>query len=106
MDADVTHNGKRLEDLMAQITIGIREFKRHFGMYMERVRSGTTIVITDHGKPIGQLIPAENQLDAKVQALIQSGVLAWNGRKLAPHIPLARSKGTKSVADLLIEDRE
>ncbi|MBW7926217.1 MAG: hypothetical protein H3C59_15995 [Burkholderiaceae bacterium] len=47
-------------------------------------------------------LPAED----RVQLLVQSGLLAWNRRKLAPRAPVARVRGKKTIAELLVEDRE
>jgi len=38
--------------------------------------------------------------------LTQAGLVAWNGEKLPPLAPVAKAKGKKTVAELLLEDRE
>ena len=43
---------------------------------------------------------------SRIEAMVQSGLLLWNKRKLKPMAPVARVRRKRTVADLLIEDRE
>ena len=45
-------------------------------------------------------------VEPRVQELVQAGLLAWNERKLAPMPPVVRTRGERTVADLLLKDRE
>ncbi len=56
-------------------------------------------------EPIGLLVPSRLPLEARMQALIQTGLVAWSGRKLAPITPVAEVRGRRTVADMLLEDR-
>ena len=38
--------------------VGIRELKKNWDKYLQRVLEGETIIITNHGKPMAQMIPA------------------------------------------------
>jgi prevent-host-death family protein len=38
-------------------TVGIRELKNRLGVYMDRVRKGERIRVTDRGKPVAELAP-------------------------------------------------
>jgi len=85
--------------------VGVRELKARLSEYLRRVKTGETIVITDHGKPVGRIVPAEQPLEGRLAAMIESGALAWSGQKLEPMVPVAQVRAEHSVADLLIEDR-
>ncbi len=91
---------------MAQMTVGIRELKARLSGYVQQVKAGTTLVITERGKPVGRIVPMKPSADVRMQELVQAGVVAWSGRKLAPMAPVARVQGRRTVADLLLEDRE
>jgi prevent-host-death family protein len=99
---------------MAAVIVGIRELKTRLGTYMQRVRAGGTVIITDRGKPVGRIIPVKSSPEAQVQELMQAGLVAWSGTKLrrrptgtpGGRAPVARTRGKTTVADLLIEDRE
>ena len=91
---------------MTQTTVGIRELKARLSVYMQQVKAGATVVITERGKPIARIVPLSPSVETRVQELVQARLMAWSGRKLTPLAPLARTRGTQAVADLLIEDRE
>lgn len=91
---------------MTQTTVGIQELKARLSSYLRQVKSGVTLIITEHGKPIGRIVPLEVPLETRVRELTQAGLVAWNGRKLTPTMPLAQTRGGRMVAELLLEDRE
>ena len=90
---------------MAEMQVGVRELKTQLSKYLRQVKAGRTIVITDHGKPVGRIVPAGQTLDDKLRAMVAAGLAEWSGKKLKPMKPVARVKKGHSVADLLIEDR-
>ena len=90
---------------MTEMTVGVRELKARLSEYLRRVRTGETIVITDHGQPVGRIVPAGQPLEDRLRAMIEAGTLAWSGQKLEPMAPVAQVRGDHSVAGLLIEER-
>ena len=91
---------------MTQMTVGIRELKARLSNYMQQVKAGATLVVTERGKPVGRIVPLSPSVETRVQELVQAGVMAWGGNKLAPMAPVARTRGKRMVADLLLENRE
>ncbi len=89
-----------------QTTVGIRDLKAQLSHYVRQVKSGETVIITEYGKPVGRIVPMEVSLDEKVQEMIKSGFIVWNGEKLKPTKPVAINKGEKTVAEMVLEDRE
>ena len=43
--------------------VGVRELKTRLGAYLQRVRQGRTLVVTDRGEPIAELRPLESPTD-------------------------------------------
>jgi len=91
---------------MAQTTVGIRELKTRLGSYVQRVKSGNTLVITVRGKPVGRIVPISQSVETRALELAQAGLIAWSGRKLSRARPTTRTRGKRTVAELLLEDRE
>lgn len=87
-------------------TVGIRDLKAQLSHYMRQVKAGTTITITEWGKPVGRIIPVEETLEEKMETLISTGFAVWSGEKLTAVTPVAKAKGDKTVSDLVIADRE
>lgn len=91
---------------MREVSVGVHDLKTRLSEYLRKVKAGHTIVITEHGQPVGRIIPAVPSLDDRLQAMAQANLLTWNGKKLSPMRPVARVHGKRTVADLLIENRE
>ncbi len=85
--------------------IGIRELKTHLSRYIRQVKAGMTLVITERGKPVGLLVPFLPSAEVRMSRLLQAGMAEWSGRKLAPLKPVARVRGERTIAELLLEDR-
>jgi hypothetical protein len=48
----------------------------------------------------------EPSLNDRLQQLAQALLLSWSGRRLGSAAPVARVRGAKTVAEVLLEDRE
>jgi prevent-host-death family protein len=86
--------------------IGIRELKSTLSECVREVRAGRTIVVTDHGQPVARIIPEGVSLRERIEALKRAGTIAWSGRRLRPAKPAGKVRGGKTVADLVVENRE
>ena len=91
---------------MKRTAAGVRELRARLSAYLREVKAGGTVIITDRGKPIGRIVPLAQSTETQLEALTQAGLIAWSGEKLTPLAPVARAKGSRTVADLLLEDRE
>jgi prevent-host-death family protein len=88
-------------------TVGARELKTRLGGYLQRVRQGRTIVITDRGQPVAELRPFESARteETVLDRLTAIGaVTRLEHRPLAPFRPIA-SRGP-SLSQAIIEDRD
>ena len=90
---------------MGEQTVGVRELKARLSEYLRQVKQGRTLVITEHGKPVGRLIPQGQSLDERLEELQRAGLIRWNGKKLSPAKPIAKLRGKKTIAEIIIEDR-
>jgi len=90
---------------MAEQRVGVRELKARLSEYLRQVKNGGTVVITEHGVPVGRLTPATLTLDERIQGMVEAGQAEWSGKRIAPAEPLAATKKGYSVAEALIEDR-
>ena len=91
---------------MTEITVGVRELKTQLSKYLRQVKAGRSVIITEHGKMVGRIIPSEASLEEKMEAMRRAGLIHWSGRKLKPMKPIARLRGKKSIADLISDNRE
>lgn len=96
---------------MAQPLVSIRELKSRLSHYLRLARKGESVVITDHGVPIGRIVPigrdrTGQDLGERLAAMRDTGLAQWSGQKLRRRKPVAKLLGRKTVAQLLVEDRE
>lgn len=90
---------------MASTSVGIRELKTHLSRYLRELRPGSSLTITERGRPVARLVPIEPSLDDRVLEMVELGLVAWNGQRLSPAHPVARRSSKPSVAKILLEDR-
>lgn len=90
---------------MTQLTVGVRELKERLSHYLRQVETGATVTITVHGKPVGQIVPIPPSREARLEEARRNGIIVWNGRKFSPKTPQVPTRGPRTVADLLVEDR-
>jgi prevent-host-death family protein len=92
--------------MMGEIRVGVRDLKARLSEYLRQVKQGHVLVITDHGLPVGRLLPAEQTLEEKIRVLREAGMVYWNGKKLEPMEPVAINYSKRQVSDILVEMRE
>lgn len=86
-------------------TVGVRELRDHLSEYLRRVREGERLVITDRGKAVGELGPAEvSGSIERARQLARQGVARWSGGKPKGLARAPRPKGGL-VSDAVREDR-
>ena len=91
---------------MSQVMVGIRELKARLSYYIDQVENGATLVVTVRGKPVGRIVPMSLSTEERMKAAMDAGVIRWSGRKLRPIEPVAHTQGPRTLADLVVEDRE
>lgn len=91
---------------MTTAQIGVRELKAHLGEWLQRVKAGQTVVITERGKPIGQIAPLPASRAQRMQALVAAGLIGQIGEKLPPAEPAATNRGPRPISDLISEERD
>jgi prevent-host-death family protein len=88
------------------VQVSIRELERQLSYYLRLTKASQTVEITERGKPISRIIPITPPAEERLEAMSKLGLLVRGEGKLTPRAPVARARGSKSVADLLIEARE
>ena len=88
--------------------VGVRKLRDGLTRYLERVRRGARLVITDRGRPVALLLPYRDGTKAVVEdrlaALLASGHVSPAERRFVANPPLARGRG-RSLAAIIREDR-
>lgn len=80
---------------------GVRELRDHLSRYLDAVRDGQEVTVTDHGKAVARLVPLDQP--RTLDRLIAEGLVAPASVKKRPRPRPIRTKGT--VSDLVAEQR-
>jgi prevent-host-death family protein len=84
--------------------VGVRDLRDHLSAFLERVKAGETITITEHGRPIARLVrdapPSARLLELANQGRV---TLATKPPMRWDEIPHVRYEG--SIEDLMDEIR-
>ncbi|MHB8191611.1 MAG: type II toxin-antitoxin system Phd/YefM family antitoxin [Ferrimicrobium sp.] len=84
--------------------IGIRELRQHASRYIEQVRQGETIQVTDNGTLVAELIPVGEARTVREQ-LLRDGQLIAAQRSFQIPTPIPAKVGASSNAQILDELR-
>lgn len=91
---------------MALTTIGIRDLKAQLSSYVQEAKAGNIVIITERGQPVAKLTPIRPTIEQRLDELVEVGLVEWSGQRLPPFTPEIATRGDKTVAELLLEDRE
>lgn len=91
---------------MQEHKVGIRELKSKLSECVREVKRGGTIIVTDHGKGVARLVPEAEPLEKRIETLKSSGLVLWSGRRLSRNRPEARTRGRRTLSDIVVESRE
>jgi prevent-host-death family protein len=82
---------------------GVRELRDHLSHYLNVVRDGQEVTVTDHGKAVARLVPLDRP--RALDRLIAEGLVTPAPAAKRPRTPLRiTAKGT--VSDLVAEQRQ
>lgn len=89
-------------------SVGATELRARLGSVLRSVRNGSTIVITERGKPVAELRPlATGAMNPGLARLVAEGIVTPPSRSggLQPFEPI-HLRGGATLSDAIIEDRE
>lgn len=90
---------------MSEVRVGTRELKNKLSEYIRRVKKGQTIIVTERGNVVAQLIPPRQTIEERIWAMVEAGLADWNGEKMKPYQPKIVNRSGKLMSDIILEDR-
>ena len=69
--------------------VGVRELRQNLSVYLDRVKAGETLEVTEHGVPVARLGPRPEQRPSRYEQLVAEGRItpATGDRRLLPFPP-------------------
>ena len=84
--------------------MGVRDLRDHLSAYLERVKAGETITVTEHGRPIARLVrdepPSARLLELAAQGRVTLATKPFTAWEDIPRVPF-----DGSIQDLMDEIR-
>lgn len=90
---------------MAELTVGVRDFKARMSYYLAKARKGQIINVTSHGQSVARVFPPMITLEERVKALQEAGIIAWSGQRPPRRKPVAINQGKKLASEIVVEMR-
>jgi len=85
--------------------VGIRELKNKLSRYLEKVKEGQSLAVTERGKVIAYIFPAERSPDyEELIQMVREEKADWSGGKPSGSSKPVIAKG-KKVSEIVIEER-
>ncbi len=81
----------------------MRDLKNHLSRYLDRVRAGEEVIVTERGRPIARLAALDHDAD-RLAALVAAGVVR-SPRARERRRPANRIKAKGTVSDLVVDQR-
>lgn len=87
------------------MTVGIRELKNRLSHYLDRVRAGERLAVTDRGTLVAYIVPAAaaSELEGLIR-LVREDRASWEGGKPEGTASPVGVRG-KAVSEIVIEER-
>jgi len=86
-----------------RVEVGIRELKNGLSKYIDRVRAGDEVIVTDRGRPVARL-SAVDASDDRLAELVAAGIVRAPVSRTR-HLPKRLIKSKAPVSDLVAEQR-
>lgn len=84
--------------------IGVKELRQHASRYLDKVKAGETVEVTERGELVALLVPPTPATDARERLIAGGRLIPASGSLRLPARRQA-SAGTDEVLDELREDR-
>ena len=98
-----------MSDNVRPARVGVRELRQNLSIYLDRVKDGETLEVTEHGQPVARLEPLPPAVLSPYERMVAEGRIIPAKGNLAdlgmpPAIELPR--GSKTLTEILLEMRD
>ncbi len=85
--------------------VGVRELRQNLSVYLDEVKLGRTLIVTEHGQQVAVLAPAAPKTSI-LDRLVAEGKMTAPTRRIADLRPPLEEKLEKPVSQILQEMRD
>jgi prevent-host-death family protein len=89
---------------------GVAELKARLSRYLDRVKAGEEVLVTDHGRPVARIVPVAGRVreGSRRERLVREGALLPGRGKVRASLlrpPAGPGRLGRGVLQALIEER-
>lgn len=83
--------------------VGVRELRQNLSVYLDRVKAGETLEVTEHGRPVARLAPHPPEPRSILDQMIADGRVspAKRSHRLLPPPPPDTAPGIPTLSGIL-----
>ena len=95
------------EAQLVEQTVGVRELRQNLSIYLDRVKAGEALTVTEHGQAVAMLRPLPTRTMSPLDRLVAEGRATAPTRSIRDLRPPTRKaeRPTIEILDELREDR-
>jgi len=86
-------------------SVGVRELRQHLSRYLDRVKAGEDLVVTEHGREVARIVPSSTDAYAELAARFGATVPIGRLEDIAAQLP-KRSAPAGTTDAFLAESRD
>ena len=89
--------------------VGVRELRQNLSVYLDRVKEGERLEVTEHGRPVALLVPIPPEEDQIARMIAEGRIIPAKGSLrewLRENPPLPALPGEKTLTQILLEMRD
>jgi prevent-host-death family protein len=88
--------------------VGVRELRQNLSVYLDRVKKGETLEVTEHGRPVAELRPRAEKPMSIIDQMIADGraTPATVDHRTIPPPPSIPDPSGKTLTQILLEMRD
>jgi prevent-host-death family protein len=86
--------------------VGVRELRQNLSRYLDDVKRGETLIVTERGREVARLAPSGPGDAPLARLIVERGATTPRGDLLAVEAPGRRPAGDRPSAEVLDELRE
>ncbi|MET0964809.1 MAG: type II toxin-antitoxin system prevent-host-death family antitoxin [Nakamurella sp.] len=85
--------------------IGVRELRQNASKYLDKVKAGETVEVTERGTLVALLVPPSRDQTARDRLIAEGKLLPGSGRPIRFPTPVRATLDSGAVLDEMREDR-
>jgi prevent-host-death family protein len=86
--------------------VGVRELRQNLSVYLDRVKAGETLEVTEHGRPVARLAPNPPEKLSILDQMIADGLVtpATFDHRMIPAAP--HFAGSRPLSEVILQMRD